>query len=170
MYYQTILQFKKMLLNLSKILDKAVEYSEAKKFDSTILINDRLAPDQFSFTRQIQLACDNAKFIASRLSGKEAPKHEDNEKTIEELKERITKATEYLDSFTTEDFDGCTDRKIQLPFRPGLYLNGEEYFVEFAVPNFYFHVTTAYSILRHNGLNIGKMDYLGSVNFKPLEG
>ncbi len=169
MYYQSIQQLTKMLLNFQVIIDKAVAYAESKKFDIANLLNARLAPDQFPFTKQVQVFCDSAKFAGARLAGKEAPKHEDNEKTIEELKERINKVIGYLKEFNQDDFTGASDRKIELQFMPGKYITGEEYLVEFVIPNFYFHYCAAYSILRHNGLDIGKMDYIGSVNFKELK-
>lgn len=163
MYYLTIQQFKKILTNISGLLDKAVQYSETKKFDIGNLLNARLAPDQFNFIRQVQIACDNAKYTAARLCGKEAPKHEDNEKTVGELKERINTVVEYLNSYTENDFTGAAERKIVLPFRPTEAFSGEEYLIEFSIPNFYFHVCTAYAILRHNGVDIGKRDYIGNI-------
>jgi hypothetical protein len=144
MYYLAIQQFKKMLTNISAMLDKAAEVAETKKFDVSNLLTARLAPNQFNFTRQVQVACDNAKYVAARLSGKEAPKHEDNEKTVEELKARISSVVEYLGSYSEADFSGATDRKVVLPFMPNNYFLGEEYLVEFAIPNFYFHATLDY--------------------------
>jgi hypothetical protein len=169
MIYQTVQQFKKMLGNLSNFLDKGAQLAEAKKFDSINLVNSRLAPDQFPLVKQVQTACDTTKGLVARLTGKEAPKHEDNEQTIEELKARINKVIGYVSEFRQEDFDGAATRKIELPFiMAGHYITGEEYMVEFAIPNFYFHVTTAYDILRHNGVDLGKRDLIGSVPFKPL--
>ncbi|MBC7473799.1 MAG: DUF1993 domain-containing protein [Candidatus Sericytochromatia bacterium] len=169
MYYQTIQQFIKMLNNLNNFLDKAVVYSEEKKCDINNILTARLAVDQFNLIKQIQVISDNAKNTTARFVGQEAPKFEDNEKNIQELKERITKTSEYLKQFKEEDFSNSSNQKITLPFMPGKYIDGEDYLIEFAIPNFYFHFTTAYSILRNCGVNVGKFDYIGSVNFKPLE-
>lgn len=166
MYDITVIQFTKMLKNLSAILDKGNQYAEAKKFDVEVLLNSRLAPDQFNFIRQIQIACDTAKLGASRLTGKEAPAHDDKEKTLSELKARIEDTIKYLATFKPEDFNGAVERKITTPRWEGKYLTGEEYFVQHMLPNIYFHITTAYSILRHNGVDVGKKDYIGELPFK----
>jgi hypothetical protein len=169
MYYETVQQFKKMLFNLANHIDKAVQHAETKKFDIGNILNSRLAPDQFNFIRQVQVACDTSKGFAARLAGQEAPKHEDTETSVDELKARIKKVSDYLDTFPQDAFAGSGDRKIELPFiLPGHYITGEEYTIEFAVPNFYFHISTAYEILRHNGVEIGKRDFIGHVNFKPV--
>ncbi|MEK7433429.1 MAG: DUF1993 domain-containing protein [Cyanobacteriota bacterium] len=169
MYYQSLKQIIKMLSSFQNILTKTEQYAEAKKFDSAVLLNSRLAPDQFPLSKQIQTFCDMSKFMAARLSSKEAPKHDDNEKTLGELKDRIGKVIDYLNGFNPSDFENIEDKKIELAFRPGLYLSPEDYLIEFVLPNVYFHLTTAYQILRHNGLEIGKLDYLGSVNFKKID-
>jgi hypothetical protein len=166
LYEITIPQFTKMLQNLNKILDKAALYAEAKKFDSEVLLNDRLFPDQFNFIRQIQIACDTAKLGASRLTGKEAPTHEDKEKTLPELKARIESVITYLGTFSESDFKGAEERKISQPRWEGKYLTGKEFVLQHALPNLYFHITTAYSILRHNGVEVGKKDYLGAMPYK----
>ena len=166
LYDITIPQFSKMLNNLYKILDKIAQYADVKKFDVEVLLNSRLAPDQFNFIRQIQIACDTSKFCVSLLTAKEAPAHEDNEKTVSDLKERIEKAISYLKTFSANDFIGSEDRKVFRPRWDGKYLTGLEFATQHAIPNFYFHVTTAYSILRHNGLDIGKKDYLGEMPLK----
>lgn len=170
MYYQVKKQYIKMLNNLSSILDKAVAFSEEKKIEPEVLLNSRLAPDQFNLIKQIQVACDGAKLGMARLIGQEnnAPKCEDNEKTVSEIKERIKLTVDYLETLKEEDFKNLDDRKIVYPFMKDKYVTAEESLIEFSLPNFYFHVTTAYEILRHNGLNIGKMDYIGSVPFKDL--
>lgn len=170
MYNESIQQFVKMLGNLSAFIDKAVQHAESKKCDVTNLLNARLVADQFNFIRQVLSACDGPKLAAARLTGKEAPKYEDTETTVEQLKTRINNTVDYLKSFTDSDFVGCDDKKIELPFRPGLYVLGKDYFLEFVTPNFYFHVTTAYAILRANGVDIGKTDYIGHVDFKKIEG
>ena len=156
----------KMLQNLNRILDKAALHAEAKKFDVEVLLNSRLYPDQFHLIKQIQIACDTAKLGASRLTGKEAPLHEDKEKTLPELKARIEDVIRYLKTFSAEDFKGAEERKVSQPRWEGKYLNGEEFALQHALPNLYFHITTAYSILRHNGVEIGKKDYLGEMPFK----
>lgn len=166
LYDITIPQFIKMLTNLNKIMDKAVANAESRKFDAEVLFQSRLAPDQFNFIRQIQIACDTAKLCAARLSGKEAPVHEDNEKNYGELKARIESVISYLGTFKKEDFNGAAERKISQPRWEGKYLTGDEYVLQHAIPNIYFHITTAYSILRHNGVDIGKKDFLGEMPFK----
>lgn len=167
MYYDlAITQFTKMLQNLSLILDRGQELAVAKKFDVEVLLNSRLAPDQFNFIRQIQIACDTAKLGASRLTGKEAPSHNDSEKTLPELKARIEDTINYLKSFKPEDFNGAAEVHISQPRWEGKYLTGHEYLVQHMIPNLYFHVTTAYSILRHNGVDIGKKIYLGEMPYK----
>jgi uncharacterized protein len=167
MLYKIIIpQFSKMLQNLNRILDKATLYAETKKFDVEVLLNSRLYPDQFNLIKQIQIACDTAKLGASRLTGKEAPVHEDKEKTLPELKTRIEDVLGYLKTFSEKDFKGAEEKKISQPRWEGKYLSGLEFAIQHAIPNLYFHITTAYSILRHNGLEIGKRDYLGELPFK----
>ncbi len=159
-------QFVKMLKNLSAIIDKGARLAETKKFEVEVLLNSRLAPDQFNFTRQIQIACDTAKLGAARLANKEAPSHPDTEKTLPELKTRIDSVANYLQSLTAKDFAGWDQRKITTPRWEGKWLTGEEFLWQHALPNFYFHVTTAYAILRHNGVEIGKKDFLGEMPYK----
>lgn len=165
-YDITVPPFIKALSNLSAILDKAQIYADAKKIDSEILINSRLFPDQFNLIRQVQIACDTAKIGMSRLTGKDAPKHDDTEKTLPELKKRIEETISYLQSFKPEDFAESATRHISQPRWEGKYLTGLEFAQQHAIPNVYFHVTTAYSILRHNGVEVGKKDYLGQMPFK----
>ncbi|HXH30625.1 MAG TPA: DUF1993 domain-containing protein [Bacteriovoracaceae bacterium] len=166
LYDITVTQFSKMLGNLSRILDKAHAYAGSNKFEVEVLLNSRLAPNQFNLIRQVQIACDTAKLCASRLSGKEAPAHEDSEKTLPELKGRIESVIGYLNGFTAKDFSGAEERKVSQPRWEGKYLTGTEFALQHAVPNLYFHITTAYSILRHNGVDIGKKDYLGEMPYK----
>ncbi|MCP8690095.1 DUF1993 domain-containing protein [Marinobacterium sedimentorum] len=168
LYDLTVVQFSKMLQNLSAILDKAEAFAEAKKIDVTVLLNSRLAPDQFNFTRQVQIACDTAKLSVARLAGKEssAPKHEDNEATLAELQARIQSVVDYLSGFTREDLAAAETQKITQPRWDGKYLTGREFAIQHALPNIYFHITTAYAILRHNGVDVGKKDYLGSLPYK----
>lgn len=166
MYFQTILQFKKHLGQLDKWLETAAKFAEAKRFDSSVWLGLRLAPDQFPFSRQVQTVCDTAKLTASRLTGKEAPKNEDNEKTIEELRARIASTLAYLSSFSASDFEHAATREITQPRWEGKKMTGANYFLEHAVPNFYFHLTTVYALLRTNGVDIGKRDYLGQLTFE----
>ncbi len=166
LYEITVPQFMKMLRNLNAILGKADSFAEAKKIDVGVLLNSRLAPDQFNLTRQIQIACDTAKLAASRLTGKEAPIHDDNESSLPQLRNRIEHVISYLSTFSAADFKGAEERKITQPRWEGKYLTGYEFANQHAIPNVYFHITTAYSILRHNGVDIGKKDYLGEMPFK----
>jgi hypothetical protein len=166
LYDVSVPQFTKMLHNLSAMLDRAASYAEAKKFDVEVLLNGRLAPDQFHFIRQVQIACDTAKLGVSRLTGKEAPAFEDNEKSLPELKARIEKTLAYLATISAADFAGASERRVSQARWAGKYLTGQEFAVQHMLPNFYFHITTAYSILRHNGVELGKKDYLGNMPFK----
>ncbi|XDD51717.1 DUF1993 family protein [Leptospira sp. WS92.C1] len=166
LYEITILQFTKMLQNLARLLEKAAAFSETKKIEVEVLLNSRLAPDQFHLIKQIQIATDTAKLGVSRLTGKDAPKHDDQEKTLPELQARIQSVLEYLSTFTEKDFGESEEKKVSQPRWEGKYLTGKEFAIQHAIPNFYFHITTAYSILRHNGVDIGKKNYLGDMPFK----
>lgn len=168
MYVATCTQFAKMLNNLLLMLDKAVAHAEMKKYDVKNVLNARLAPDQFHFIRQVQIACDAAKLMAARLSGQEAPSHPDVETTVEELKERIQKTIDYISKFKESDFTGASQRMVPLPRVAGKGLMGEDVLMQMATPNFYFHLTTAYAILRHNGVDLGKGDFLGALPYKDL--
>jgi hypothetical protein len=168
MYQATIPQFIKMLGNLTPMLDKAVKHAETKKYDVSVLLSSRLAPDQYPFIRQIQIACDTAKGFAARMSGQEPPKHEDNEKTLDEVRHRIHKTVQYLQTIKAEQFKDSEKRPIRLSFMEGKAMTGFDYATEMAIPNFYFHVTTAYAILRHNGIDVGKMDFLGQLKFHAM--
>lgn len=169
MYYEiTVVQFSKMLNNLAAILEKAELAAVQKRYDMSVLLNARLAPDQFNLIRQIQIACDTAKLAAARLTGKvdDAPKHDDSETTLAELKTRIEETLNYLASFSESDFAGASERQISQPRWEGKYVTGAEFAIEHAMPNLYFHITTAYAILRHNGVDVGKKDYLGAMPYK----
>lgn len=168
MTYEFVPQFTKMLTNLSALLEKTQGFAEAKKCDAKNLLTDRLAPDQFDFTRQVQICCDTAKTYAAKLAGKEAPKHEDNETTVEQLLQRIQKTIAFLETIKADDFKGWDTRKITNPRREGKYITGSDWAMTQAIPNFYFHMTTAYSILRTNGMDIGKKDFLGTLNYRDL--
>jgi hypothetical protein len=168
LYDLTVVQFSKMLGNLSAVLAKGEQFAAAKKADMSVLLNSRLAVDQFNLTRQIQIACDTAKLGVARVLGKDAtaPKHEDNETTLAELQARIQAVRDYLAGFSEADFAGAAERKVTQPRWEGKYLTGYEFVVQHAIPNLYFHVTTAYAILRHNGVEVGKKDYLGPMPYK----
>ncbi len=166
MYYESLRQMKKMLGQLDAWLDAATAFAKSKSFDPTVFLELRLAPDQFAFARQVQITCDTAKLAASRLSGKEAPVHADNEGTLEALRARVRAVVGYLDGFTARDFEGAASRLVTQPRWEGKVMTGADYFLEHATPNFYFHYTHAYAILRHNGVNVGKRDYLGTLSLR----
>jgi hypothetical protein len=167
-YHTVITQFSKTLGNLSSMLDKAALFAQEKKFEIEVLLQSRLAPDQFNLIRQIQVACDTAKLGAARLAGKEeqAPSHPDTEQTLAEVKARIASVMAYLGSYSAADFAGAAERRITQPRWKGKSLSGEEFLIQHAVPNLYFHTTTAYAILRHNGVDIGKKDFLGELPYR----
>ncbi|OWV71364.1 hypothetical protein ATY77_12595 [Rhizobium sp. R634] len=160
-YRLTVPMFQRGLASLKTYLDKAEAYAREKNIDPAILVSARLAPDMLPFSGQYQRASDTAKFALSRLTATEAPKFEDNEKTIEELRERLAKTEAYLAGFSAEALDGAESREITLPGKSGIVLPGDEYIATFALPNFYFHVATAHAILRNQGAPVGKRDYLG---------
>ena len=163
MYQASAPRFVNILKNLSAILDKAQAYADAKKIDPTVLTSSRLYPDMFTMARQVQSACDSAKGAVARLAGVEIPKHEDTEQTLAELKARIAKTIDFIDSVKAGQIDGSEDKPIVLKIRgQEVKYTGMQYLLGFAHPNFYFHVTTAYDILRHNGVEIGKRDYIGN--------
>jgi hypothetical protein len=161
-----IAQFGKMLKNLDQCMTKASAFADAKKFDVNLLANYRLAPDMFPFAKQIQSTCDAAKFCAAYLSGQTAPKHEDNEVTWTELHERVRKVVAYLEGFKDSDFANAGAVKVTPAWAKGKWLLADDYLNQVAIPNFYFHLMAAYAILRHAGVDVGKMDYLGSVNMR----
>ena len=164
MYYLVIRQFARTLKNLDACLSKAERYAQTRNFDVNNLLNARLAPDMLPFVAQIRIACDNAKMAAANLSGKAAPKHEDTETTFEELHGRIGKALAFIDSVKEADFAKTTpEQAIKLAFPPNKALRATEYLVTRQIPNFYFHAATAYALLRHNGVDVGKTDYLGEL-------
>jgi hypothetical protein len=166
MYYEIIGQMKKLLGQLDTWLDAASKFAAEKKFDANLFLGFRLAPDQFAFVRQVQSACDTAKFAAARLSGKDAPSHPDTEQTIDELHARVRSVIGWLDGLTAADFEGAGSRVISLPRWEGKVTTGAEHFREHSTPNFYFHLTHAYAILRHNGVPLGKRDYLGQISLR----
>jgi hypothetical protein len=166
MLYAIFSQMKKQLGQLDKWLDAAAADAKTRSFDPNVFLGLRLAPDQFAFARQVQTACDTAKLGASRLTGKEAPSQPDTEQTLEELHARVRSVIAYLDTLSAKDFEGAAARVVTQPRWEGKVMSGSDYFVEHALPNFYFHLTHAYAILRHNGVNIGKRDYLGTLSLR----
>ena len=173
LYTVTIPPMIKSLTALSTLFDKLSAHADTKKSEwhpaaehEAALLNDRLVFDQFTLLKQVQLACDNAKGAGARLAEVETPVHEDNEKTVAELKARIEKTVAFLKSIKAAEIIGKEGIKVELRFVPGKHLTGFDYATEYALPNFYFHVTTAYSILRKNGVNIGKSDFIGGLPFK----
>jgi hypothetical protein len=163
MYQASIPVFVRALGNLSAILDKAAAHAEARKIDPSVFINARLAPDMFPLSRQVQSASDSAKGCAARLAGVEVPSYPDTETTFPELQARITKTVAFLQSLGQKLIDGSEERTITLKLRGReVSFSGRDYLLNFALPNFFFHAVTAYDILRHNGVEIGKQDFLGS--------
>ena len=161
MYGAGIPGFLQSLEALTKILDKAEAFCAAKKIDQSVLVNARLAPDMFPLSRQVQIACDFAKGAAARLAGLEVPAYEDSEKTFADLTARIAKTVAFVKSVKPAQIDGSEGRDIHLKVGGNpLVLKGEFYLVNFVNPNFYFHLTSAYAILRHNGVELGKGDFL----------
>ena len=163
MYQAAVPPLQKMLGNLKAILQKGESYALAKKIEPPVLLNARLHLDMFTLTRQIQIATDVAKGACARLTGQEIPKYEDSEVSFADLYARIDKTLAYIASFKPADIDGQEERDINI--QPGgrdMHFKGQAYLVHWALPNFYFHVMTAYAILRHNGVDVGKMDYLGN--------
>jgi hypothetical protein len=162
MYQASAPVFDKLLGNLAGILDKAATWAEGRKIDPTVLLNARLAPDMFALTRQVQIACDFAKGTCARLAGLEAPKYEDNETSFTELQARIARTRQYLATVKAAQVDGSEDRQIRFKAGPReLDFKGQAYLTGFAMPNFFFHYTMVYAILRHNGLELAKSDYIG---------
>jgi hypothetical protein len=164
MYQASVPAFLRMLTSLGAILDKAEAFATGRKIDPEVLLSWRLAPDMFPFVRQVQIAADFAKGTTARLAGAEVPKYDDNEKTFAELKARITKTVKFVEGFKPGAIDGSEDRDITLTVGgQDMRFRGEAYLVHFALPNFYFHTTAAYAILRECGVELGKRDFLGMV-------
>jgi|APCry1669190156_1035279.scaffolds.fasta_scaffold03652_3 uncharacterized protein len=156
--------FEQMLNSLSLVLDKAEEHAKARKIDPSVLLNSRLYPDMFPFTRQVQIACDFAKNTSSRLAGVDVPKYADDEQSFAALKERIAKTLAFLKTLDHVAIDNAVERDITFPVGPmSVTMKGQPYLLHFAMPNFYFHHSMAYAILRHNGVDIGKRDFLGTI-------
>lgn len=164
--YPVILELRKLLGCLDGCLQKGIEHAAAKKFDPNVLLQSRLAPDMFPLVRQVQSACDQAKFAAARTAGREPPAHADTEQTIDELRARIAAVAAYLGTFGPADFEGVEERAVALPRWEGKSMTAVDYLVQYSLPNFFFHLTTAYAILRHNGVDVGKRDYLGHIDLR----
>jgi hypothetical protein len=166
LYDATVPVFATLLKQLDKQLDKAAAFADHKKFDPETLMAARLAPDQYCYVQQVQAACDQAKFTAAKMTGKTPPSNPDTEQTIAEVRARIATTLAYLGTFERADFEGAEERKCQHTWMGEKYLRGGDYLDHFALPNLHFHLTTAYAILRHNGVPVGKMDYLGELPMK----
>jgi hypothetical protein len=166
MYLAIFSQMKKQLGQVKGWLDAATAAAKGRSFDPELFLATRLSPDQFPFTRQLQSACDAAKLGASRISGKPAPAHADDEKTIAELRARIDSTVAYLDGFSEADFEGAATRSITTPRWEGKTMAGADFLIEHVVPNFYFHLAHVYALLRHAGVQVGKRDYLGQLSMR----
>jgi uncharacterized protein len=164
MYDHAVVGFRHSLQNLAAMLEKANQHAAANKYDVSAILNSRLYPDMFTCTRQIQLTTDFAKGAAARLAGVDVPKWDDTEVTHDELQARIKKALDFLGSLKREQFNDAASRAIELKTPVGTFnFTGESFLLHWAVPNFYFHLTTAYNLMRHNGVPIGKFDFLGKL-------
>jgi hypothetical protein len=163
MYQASVPVFARQLNSLAAILDKAAVHAEARKFDSSVLVTARLFPDMLPLSKQVQIASDHAKGAAARLAGLEPPKYEDTEASLADLVARIRKTVAFLETFGPGQIDGSDERPVSVTVRNNtLNFTGAEYLTRYALPNFYFHITTAYAILRHCGVDIGKKDFLGT--------
>jgi hypothetical protein len=168
-YHAQLTQMTKLLKALDGWLEKAEGYAKSKSFDPAVLLHARLAPDMYPLTRQIQAVCDGVKFLAARTTGKEAPKHPDSDDfTLAELRTRIQSVLAYVSEFSAKDFEGADKRLVPLGFMPGKGMRAADYVTEMSVPNTYFHLCMAYAILRHNGVNLGKQDFLSHITLQDL--
>src|SRR6202789_1505062 len=165
MYFQVVSQCSQSLKTCETWLDKAELLAVAKSFDVGVLLNGRLAPDMKPLIYQVQSACDYVKAAAAWLSGQTPPKHEDNEQTIDEVRARIRKTVAFEESVTAPQYAGAAGRKVSLSWAPGKVIGGEDYLLQMTIPNVYFHIVMAFAILRQGGVNVGKMDFLGLINF-----
>jgi len=162
MYAVSVPVFQRMLDNLDGVLDKGAAYAQARAIDPAVLLNSRLSPDMFPLLRQVQIACDMCKGGVARLAGADVPAWEDREQTFDDLKARVARTREFVGGFGAERFDDAETRNIRLELRAGpLSFTGQGYLLNFVLPNVYFHITTAYAILRHCGVELGKRDFLG---------
>ena len=162
MYQASAPVFARMLTNLAGVIDKAAQHAAARKVDPSVFVTARLYPDMFPFARQVQIATDHAKGCVARLAGQEPPAYEDKESSFPELIDRVNRTVAFVKGFTAAQIDGSEEREITLQMRAGpLIVRGQQYLLNMAMPNFYFHVVTSYDILRHNGVEVGKRDYIG---------
>ncbi len=164
--YPIVVEMKKLLGQMNVWIEKAEAHAAAKSYEPTVLLQARLAPDMFPLVRQFQNACDTAKFAAAFTAGKEPPSHPDTEQTFAEIRTRIASVIEYLGTFTPADFEGTDQRVVKRPRWEGKWMRATDYLLEQALPNFFFHLTTAYAILRHNGVDLGKRDYIGKLSLR----
>jgi hypothetical protein len=164
MYQASVPSFVQILTALSGVLDKGQAYATAKKFDPAILLAARLAPNMFPLSRQVQIACDFAKGASARLAGAEVPSWPDQEKTFAELQERIRRTVDFVRTFKAAQIDGSEERDVSISIAgQPVSFKGQPYLIQFVLPNFYFHTSVAYAILRHNGVELGKRDFVGAV-------
>jgi uncharacterized protein len=162
MFDASVPVFTRRLTSLLAIIEKAIAHCEARKIDDKVLASSRLYPDMLPFTAQVNIACDTVKFAAARLAGVDAPKHEDNQVSLADSADRIRAVLAFLAQFQAQQINGSEDKDITLPMRTGpIQMKGQSYLLDFVLPNFYFHMTTAYALLRHNGVEVGKKDFLG---------
>lgn len=163
--YPFVIEMKKLLGSLDACLEKATLDATARKFDVDVLLQSRLAPDMFPLVRQIQAVCDQAKYAVGRTTGREIPSHPDTETTVAQLRTRIAVVQTYLNDFSEHDFATVAERTVTTPRWEGKHMKAPDYFVQHALPNFFFHLSMAYAILRHNGVPVGKKDYLGALTW-----
>jgi hypothetical protein len=165
MYYQAILQITHALKTVEVLLDKAQRYADEKNFDVNVLMDSGLAPDMMPLVYQVQSACDYVKAGAAWLSGQKPPIHEDNEQTIDEVRERIRKTVDFAQSVTEKQYENASEQKVKMSWAPGKLIEGQAYLLQMTIPNVYFHICMVYAILRQNGVDVGKMDFLGQIDF-----
>jgi hypothetical protein len=163
--YPFVIEMKKLLGSLDSCLEKATVDATTRKFDVDVLLQSRLAPDMFPLVRQIQAVCDQAKYAVGRTTGREIPSHPDTETTVAQLRTRIAAVQTYLNDFSEQDFAAVSGRTVTTPRWEGKHMTAPDYFVQHALPNFFFHLSMAYAILRHNGVPVGKKDYLGALTW-----
>ncbi len=165
MYYQVVSELVRSLTTVDLWLDKAERHAVVKEFDVGVLLASRLAPDMHGFIYQIQSACDYVKAAAAWLSGQTPPRHEDTEHSVADLRARISKTIDFVGSVVEARYQGAYERRVKLSWAPGKVIGGEDYLLQIAVPNTFFHLAMAYAILRHNGVDLGKKDFLGPINW-----
>ncbi len=169
MFLFTVTELIRGLKSLDHVLEKAAGFADSKKIDEKVLMSTRLYPNMLPLMKQVQIACDSAKFCAAKVAERaDIPKHEDNEQTIAEARARVGKVISFLQTFKPEEFVGKENVKVPISFMPGKYLSARDYAMHMSLPNFYFHTTMTYAILRQMGVDLGKMDFLGDVQFRDL--